>query len=400
MNNRKMVIIRDAPWKSPFPLSTYHYARFFLDNNWRILWLSAPLNPFSFFYRMSKEKIQLLKLWIKKGEIYCNGKLLTCSFFCLFPLNKKLHIFDNMLIARYRFIFSIPSPHSYFTLKGFDKPDVLWISDINQYGILRFLNPKVLIFHMVDDYFYLPDASRISNRIVDELLKLADITFFSSANLLRRIKKTHPSDDLSSKFYWLPNGVDLEKFTGTYKEPWEYKAIPHPRITYVGALAEWLDWELIYKMAIKFKSFSLIFVGQQRTKSSIPREIKEKLSKLQNVYFLGPRKHVEVPAYLKWADAAIAPFKMGHLYNSINPIKIYEYLACGLPVVAMYSEELDIIKAPIFLAKTEEEFLRYLVKAVNSGRKNRTNYIDFARNNTWGSRFKYIKYEIELRLKD
>ncbi|MHB1377732.1 MAG: glycosyltransferase, partial [Candidatus Humimicrobiaceae bacterium] len=85
----------------------------------------------------------------------------------------------------------------------------------------------------------------------------------------------------------------------------------------------------------------------------------------------------------------IITFDVNHpVVDTVNPIKLYEYMACGLPVVSTSWKELELINSPAFLAKSTEEFSESLYGALESGKDKK--YLDFAKENSWDKRFEEI----------
>lgn len=101
-----------------------------------------------------------------------------------------------------------------------------------------------------------------------------------------------------------------------------------PVIGFWGAVAGWLDWELIRYLAEKRPHYLFVFIGD------ISCPIPEALASMPNVRWLGDKEYESLPAYARQFDAAIIPFLKNELTEHANPIKMYEYLAAGLPVVS------------------------------------------------------------------
>jgi glycosyltransferase involved in cell wall biosynthesis len=91
---------------------------------------------------------------------------------------------------------------------------------------------------------------------------------------------------------------------------------------------------------------------------------------MSNVHYLGPVGRDDLPAYLQHSDVGIIPFDVANhraLIDGVNPIKLYEYLAAGLPVVASRWAEIEALGAPVALADTRSDWLAHLRNAVESG---------------------------------
>ena len=112
---------------------------------------------------------------------------------------------------------------------------------------------------------------------------------------------------------------------------------------------------------------------------------------------MGKRSFKDIPGYLKYADVGIIPFKDNLLTNAIHPLKLYEYFAAGLPVVSRDLEEIRKMNSPAFLAKDKETFIEMIIQAYQKG-KNKEEYYEFARRNSWDERFKVIKQYVLERL--
>lgn len=153
------------------------------------------------------------------------------------------------------------------------------------------------------------------------LMEKADVILVTSRTLIKSKRA------FSDHFYYLPNGVNLRFFQGEFPEPKDLERIPHPRIGFVGALSRWVDVDLIRELALGKPEWSFVLIG--------PHYVDKTPLSLPNVYFLGTKPYDELPGYYRHLDVGLIPFKTDDIlaFNS-NPIKAYEYLAAGLPVVS------------------------------------------------------------------
>lgn len=125
----------------------------------------------------------------------------------------------------------------------------------------------------------------------------------------------------------LPNGVDTELFYKADPEP-ELVKIRKKKLVFCGGIDFWVDTELLYETAHRLKDCVLILIGPAYVDI-------DRIIRLPNVLYLGPRRYEEIPSLLKACDIGLIPFKKERLTEFVEkPLKYYEYLAAGLVVVA------------------------------------------------------------------
>jgi glycosyltransferase involved in cell wall biosynthesis len=125
-------------------------------------------------------------------------------------------------------------------------------------------------------------------------------------------------------------------------------------ICYIGALwGEWFDWDLLCKIALAYPKASVVVIGDYRGRCLQP---------LPNLHFLGLKAQVDLPAYLAYSDVAIIPWSISPLTHATNPLKVYEYLAMGKPVVAPTLKSLEGIPY-VFASNSHDEFIANIEKA-------------------------------------
>jgi len=139
----------------------------------------------------------------------------------------------------------------------------------------------------------------------------------------------------------------------------------HPRIGYVGLVDDRLDWILIEKMAQALKAVSFIFVGK------LDKDLHQ-LPKLENIHFVGPVSYEEVPDVLHSFDVLILPYVVNSFTQTINPLKLKEYLASGVPVVGVPLPEIKKFAPFVHLARTPEEWVAAIKRITR--REKRANY--------------------------
>jgi len=179
---------------------------------------------------------------------------------------------------------------------------------------------------------------------------------------------------------YLPNAADFEHF-------WDHGGgtsplrSHRPVVGYIGALAEWFDVELVRAAAMAYSDwrFELVGLNSGANLGSI--------SRLRNVRLLGERPYDDLPSLLRRFDVALIPFRLNALTRAANPVKFYEYLAAGKPVVSSCLPELEPFRDLVYLAPDRKAFVRLIGIAAREAKPELTAArIRFARQNDWSHR--------------
>jgi glycosyltransferase involved in cell wall biosynthesis len=208
---------------------------------------------------------------------------------------------------------------------------ILWSYAPQAEVLVDRVEPSLVVYHCVDNVAAHKGVDAESFRTAeDRFARRADLVFASAPPLARRMRL------LSSNVLEAPNVADIEFFAGALEEgeiDAALAALPRPRLVFVGAIvATKLDVELLLQVAAARPYWSIVLVGP--VGAGDPSTDISPLESEPNVYLLGPRRYEQLPAVLRGADVGLIPYALNDLTTSIFPMKVYEYLAAGLPVVA------------------------------------------------------------------
>lgn len=166
-----------------------------------------------------------------------------------------------------------------------------------------------------------------------------------------------------------------------------------PIIGYYGALAKWFDYDLIIRLAKEREEYEIVLIGMDYDGSYD----KSGLDKYHNISYLGIVNYDELINYSIHFDVCIVPFIKNDITDSTSPIKIFEYMALGKPIVTTNIRECLKYKSCI-VSKNSNEFIENIDRALNELRFSEE-YINIVRgealNNTWDSRAEKIKRCLE-----
>jgi glycosyltransferase involved in cell wall biosynthesis len=160
------------------------------------------------------------------------------------------------------------------------------------------------------------------------------------------------------------------------------KDLPRGEITvgYFGHLSRsWFDWEAVHHLAASRPAWSFHIIGYGDGPESPPPD---------NVLLLGKVPHNQLPEYAANWDVALIPFRPGNVSRAVDPVKIYEYLALGLPVVTQGMPHLEVI--PGVRNAESAEAMAVLIEQAAKAAFEREAVRDFLRRNTWPQRARAI----------
>jgi GT2 family glycosyltransferase/glycosyltransferase involved in cell wall biosynthesis len=158
-----------------------------------------------------------------------------------------------------------------------------------------------------------------------------------------------------------------------------------PTVGYYGAIADWFDSDLVADLAERRTDWDFVLVG-----STFSADTK-RLSKLENVSLPGEKHYGEVPAWLRKFDVVIIPFKRTPLTESTNPVKAYEILAAGKPVVSVPIPEMRALSQFVRLASNAKEFETQISLALTGDEPESVRARQlFAEENTWEKRYQAL----------
>lgn len=236
-------------------------------------------------------------------------------------------------------------------------------------------------FPIVYDCHDLLDGFRsISSGIISaegEAMRLSDLIVFSSDWLLEHTLAQHP--ELRRKSIVVRNAVDPARFGPMLAQ--KNRSGPEATIGYAGALDFWFDVEAVGLAARRHPEWRFVLLGRVESDWAVP------LTALTNVVFAGEIAHADLHTYMAEFDAAIIPFLKIPLTLATNPIKVYEYFSCGLPVVASRLPEMEQFGDLLYVSDSPEEFVAKLEMALAEGDSDlRGRRRALAERETWESR--------------
>lgn len=326
--------------------------------------------------------LKTLPLILNSGNLFLRKKMtahITVVNVFLPPFQGRLRFVLNRL--------RVPLLNLYLKFFGFN-PDVAIFYD-TQYNFLldtlKSMDTKI-IYDCVDEVSGFPGLPDVAATLKEEreLVSNSSIVIATSELLCLKLSKINPN------CFYIPNGADVSHFVKNAKTgekiP-ELELLRHPIIGYIGAISEWFDAELVCKLADLHPEYSILLIGPVTYGP-------ERFEQHPNITLLGAKKYEVIPQYLSYMDVCLVPFKINKLTLAINPVKLYEYLVAGKPVVSTALPEIcNNASDLVYIGKDCEDFIKKVEIAVNEAQDKAviSRRIAYSRENSWEKRVEKIE---------
>jgi glycosyltransferase involved in cell wall biosynthesis len=271
------------------------------------------------------------------------------------------------------------------------KSPLIWTYHPFMLNVLKGMNTGKLVYHCVDDLSAIPGIDAPAYKAAERnLLEKADVVFATAIALAEQCAR------FNANTHFLANVVDADHFGKAFLTnaiPADLRCIPEPRLGYHGVLSDFkIDFQLLMDVARLNPKWSFVFIGEEREgqKSSMIQE----LSLLPNVHFLGYRAYEVLPEYLRGIQVGLLPSLINEYTRGMFPMKYYEYLAAGVPVVSTPLSFSNPALAGLLTGATAEAFAAAVEDQLSRGRFDRTQAIEFVGDNTWNIRLVKMLEEI------
>ena len=217
---------------------------------------------------------------------------------------------------------------------------------------------------------------KMSNKIIyfeKELVKIASKIIVSSATLKKILLKRYK---IENKEITVINNAIIDIQSDKIK----HIKLQHPNLVYIGTIEKWLDIETLEKFAKNNPKYTIYLIGPNKltAKSIFPK----------NLIFYGSINHKDVFSYIKSSDIMLIPFKVNHLIEAVDPVKIYEYIGLNSNIISTEWNEVSKFNySNLYFYNTYEEF-EHSVKKIKIKQYNTSINKEFLKENSWKNRIK------------
>lgn len=361
-----VVLLYAPPWSGTTRFSKHHLAAHFAARGQRVLYVEAPLTPLG-VARGRRFVPQLLRSLLPPRRV--ENSLWVSRPFCPVPYHAVSRLTASRAANRLGQRLLAPLLRGYLRRLGLRRPIVI-AGLPHAADVVERLPCRCLVYHCSDDFSQVRGFPNSLPHLEAELCRRADLVVTTSQTLCEERRA------YNANTHWIPNGVDVEHFS---RPAVPVNGLKKPVIGFVGGLSEWVDTQLVATLARRRPAWTFCLVGPAGGADLRP------LRELGNVLLVGPRPYADLPRYLAAMDVGLIPFVQDRLTWHADPIKAYEYLAAGLPVVATDLPALRRLDRVVRLADSPEEFVAQIAEALHDDR--RAERQAEAARHSWASRF-------------
>lgn len=267
------------------------------------------------------------------------------------------------------------------------QPDIVWVSSPEIYTYLPKPLPCKLIYDCMDDILAFPTNLKRKNllgALEENLIRASDYVFCSSNTLHSKLLIRSGT---VNKFYTINNAVEPSAFKNFPANPVRVKSDGRRILGYIGTISSWFDFEALLQIVNEFDSIEIHILGPSENLGIV-------MSRHERIKHLGAVRHDTIPMYVDQFDALIMPFKVTDLIQSVDPVKLYEYIFFNKPIVSVRYEEIERFSEFIDFYSTHQELIFIINQYLSDGFKKKysdTQRLQFISLNTWSDRTKQIQ---------
>lgn len=373
-----IVCISNAEWDAPIPTNRQQIMRRFAERT-RVAYIESPLPVAGSFIGRSRGRAR------KRGWRVVDGVHIFQAWDWLpYPLTKRSLALSRWADAGFR-----GAVTGAWRDLGWERP-IAWFYAPDAGDLLGAFDERLSVYHCVDDYqaierynHYRRVAVYSAAKREVTLARGADLMIVTAPSLLERWRPVNPRITL------LPNVADTALFAQALepgKEHPRLAGIPTPRVVFIGALDAYkVNFALLGAVARRLPDVQFVCVGPTgAADSTTPANAPSG----PNLRYIGPAPQRELPAMLRGASAGIIPYTLNDYTASVSPLKLYEYLAAGLPVVATPLPGLMAQRAEgaLIAEPDPEAFAARLVEAMGYDKAMRARIAQAAAGHSWDHR--------------
>jgi glycosyltransferase involved in cell wall biosynthesis len=343
-----ILLLSHTAMDGPFVVGSHHIYRELSKKGHNVVHVSSPINPVH-LVKYKNLRTRLFYAFLFKSE---KKNIVPLS---LAPWKITKHFLKlwkkNMLLK-----WMYPTFKQIKKRNEIDQFDLILLDQPKFFGFEKYL-PSPGVFYRPTDIYSSMEKDDLITEIEAQILNKARGIIATSKPVLDHLKDINKSLPVTI----VENGVDYEHMVMPQPKPSEYKRLKGPILVYVGAMDQRLDKDAFIKIAEVNKEANIVIIGPYND------EVKNQFSPYPNIHLLGKRDYDKIPGYLQHSTIGLLPLSTDSANQGRSPMKLYEYGAAGLPVIATRTKELERRnKKFVFLYDSHEELTQVVDHLLNT----------------------------------
>lgn len=383
LRNKTIFILGTAKFDAPYQSTSFTIATYLAKNN-TVFYIDYPFTWRDYFkYRDSIEFEKRLSYFSRSSDGIMPTQTPGLSIVITPPLLPINFLPEGKL---YRMLLKYNETAIIERIQGVIRSksiaDFIYINSFNFHypDIAEKLNPSLTVYHCVDPLIV--DYDKKHGQISEaKLVKNSDLVVCTSKQLFEEKKTQNPAT------YFIPNAADISHSSQALDPDLAVHRsldnIPRPIVGYFGNIERRIDFELLKEVTKSNPDKSFVFAGP-----TVPEYIPDWFFNTPNIHLTGRLPYSEMPAMIKGFDVAIIPFKKDEVSRTIFPLKLFEYLGAGKPVVATdFNLDLaDFTHDIVPYCNDVKSFSEAIENALQQGEMMVEKRVEIAKENTWEKR--------------
>jgi hypothetical protein len=302
------------------------------------------------------------------------------------------HIINQFLLAFWLYFIFLRE-----RIRSDKKNSPLFIHHQLNYYLIKFFKNSSHIFDYVDNNSAFSWVNKKVTLYLEKRMMLLSHAVVCTAQMLKKKAQVY-----NKRCFFIPNGSDLiikhqninednELFQKIKNLTQKNRKKNILNLAYIGCISDWFDWPAIKKLVEK-KDICIHIFGPELRNRNMPGWV----LKSRTIFFHGTIIHENIPSYLTLMDASLIPFVKNDVTQCTNPVKLYDYLSSGIPVIASAIAELKGLNKIIGIYNNSSELYDKVIDAVkNNSPEKEKKRKDFARKSTWYKRSRDFMFIID-----